>query len=85
MTVMLTTVDNPYDPFIQFDEWHAYDTGKGYYSCEFLARIVITSDDLSIPDQDQALEDAIDEIVSENVLGLYRKVTKNSIKSLSKV
>ncbi len=30
MAVRLTTVDNPYDPFTQWDEWYAYDEGKGY-------------------------------------------------------
>ena len=26
---MLTTSDNPYDPFTQFDEWYAFDERKG--------------------------------------------------------
>lgn len=81
-TSMLTTIDNPYDPFIQFDEWYAYDEDRGYHSCAFLARIVKTSDELSDADQEDAINSAIDEIVAENVLGLYRKVTA---KTLSKV
>jgi hypothetical protein len=71
---MLTTVDNPFDPFTQFDEWFAFDQRSGYFTTELLARVVNTSDELSEPDQSQAIEDAIDEIVNENVLGLYRKV-----------
>lgn len=73
---MLTTVDNPFDPFTQFDEWYAFDVRAGYNTCAFLDRVAITSDALSDNDQDLALEQAIDEIVSENVLGLYRKVQK---------
>ncbi len=73
---MLTTIDNPYDPFTQFDEWKAFDESKGYFTCEYLARIVKTSDEMSEIDQEQAIDDAIDEIVSLNVLGLYRKVEK---------
>ena len=72
---MLTTSDNPFDPFIQFDDWYAYDVDMGYYSCAFLARVTITSDELSIYDQDDAIEAAIDEIVAENILGLYKKVS----------
>lgn len=71
---MLTTVDNPYNPFTQFNEWFAFDEGRGYNTPAFLARVLITSDELSEADQDVAIELAIDEIVRENVLGLYRKV-----------
>jgi hypothetical protein len=71
---MLTTSDNPYDPFTQFDEWYAFDEASDYHTLSFLARIVITSDDLSEADQVLAINDAIDEIVEENVLGLYLKV-----------
>jgi len=71
---MLTTVDNPYDPFTQFDEWYVYDTSSGYNTLGFLARVARTSHELSDADHSAALESAIDEIVRENVLGIYRKV-----------
>jgi hypothetical protein len=73
---MLTTVDNPFDPWTQWDEWFAFDTRHGYHTSSFLARIVVTSDDLSDADQAQAIQLAIDEIVRENVLGIYRKVAR---------
>ena len=38
--VMLTTIDNPYNPFEQFDLWLLCDKDKGYNTCEYLARIV---------------------------------------------
>lgn len=71
---MLTTVDNPYNPFTHFNEWRVYDEASGYFTSSFLARIVRTSDSLSEADQILAIEQAIDEIVEENVLGLYRKI-----------
>ena len=71
---MLTTVDNPFNPFTHFDEWFAYDNFKGYKTSEFLARIVKTSPDLSDEDNQLAINQAIEEIINENVLGLYRKV-----------
>jgi hypothetical protein len=71
---MLTTVDNPWNPFTHFDEWYAWDDIHGYHTPSFLARIVRTSDELSDADQSLAIEQAIDEIVEENVLGLYRKI-----------
>jgi hypothetical protein len=73
---MLTTIDNPFDPFTQFDEWFAFDTAKGYHSCAYLARITKSSDELSQQDEEIAIEKAIDEIVAHNVLGLYKKVTR---------
>lgn len=75
---MLTTVDNPFNPFTQPDEWYAYDVQMGYNSSSFLARIAKVSDDLSETDQALAIQDAIDEIVSENVSGMWRKVSRDS-------
>ena len=72
--IMLTTIDNPFDPFTQFDEWKAFDEQKGYFTCSYLARIAKTSDELSEVDEDLAIEEAINEIVRLNVLGIYRKV-----------
>ena len=79
---MLTTVDNPYNPFTQFDEWQAFDRGKGYYTCEYLSRIAKTSDELSDEDNEVAIDKAIDEILFFNVLGIYQKVTKDSFESM---
>lgn len=73
---MLTTIDNPYDPFTQFDEWLSFDESKGYYTCEYLGRIAKTSDLLSDQEQEEAIESAINEIVDLNILGIYKKVTK---------
>lgn len=72
---MLTTVDNPYNPFTENNEWEVFDQRAGYHTTSYLARIVKTSSDLSESDQDAAIEDAINQIVELNILGLYRKVT----------
>lgn len=71
---MLTTTDNPYNPFTQFDDWLRFDEDKGYHTCAYLARIATTSDELSDADQALSNEQAIDEIVEFNLLGLYKKV-----------
>ena len=73
---MLTTFDNPYDPFTHFDEWFAYDIEKGYYSCSRLARIAVISDDMSEKEVDQEVERAIDEIIKYDFLNIYKKVKK---------
>lgn len=71
---MLTTVDNPYSPVTQFDEWREFDEAAGYYTCGLLARIVRSSDDLSDTDQMLAVQSAIDEIVDINASGMHKKV-----------
>lgn len=76
---MLSTVDNPFNPFTHFDEWLQWDERAGYYTNSFLARVIKTSHDLADADEDAALDAAIDEIVEENVLGLYIKVTANDV------
>ena len=75
---MLTTVDNPYNPHTQFDEWLAYDMAMGYDTSGLLARIVRTSDELSEADQELAVDAAIDEIVRENVSAMHRKIAPPS-------
>ena len=76
---MLTTVDNPYDPFTQWDEWYSWDENAGYHTPGLLARITHTSADLSEADQHQAIQMAIDEIVQENVLGVSKKVKRGDM------
>lgn len=76
---MLTTSDNPFDPFTQWDEWYAFDEAKGYHTCSYLARITKSSDALSEADESLAIDLAIDEIVQLNILGIYKKVMKGGI------
>lgn len=76
MSSMLTTVDNPFDPFTQFDEWYAWDEMHGYHTCSLLDRFITTSQDLSEPDQDADIERAIDRVIELNPDGVHRKVTK---------
>lgn len=70
---MLTTVDNPFDPFDQFDSWYQFDVDKGYDSCSFLARIARTSDQLSDAENEREIERAIDEIIKYDPMNVYRK------------
>lgn len=74
---MLTTIDNPFDPFENFDAWFAFDEAKGYNSCSLLSRIAKTSDELSESLNNSEIERAIDEICDYNTLGIYKKVVKD--------
>lgn len=81
---MLTTLDNPFNPFTQFDEWEAFDREKGYDTMNYLARVAKVSDDLSEEDEALAIEQAIDDIVSMNILGIYVKVNPTNFKDVIK-
>jgi hypothetical protein len=73
---MLTTFDNPYDPFEQFTSWFLFDVEKGYNSCDYLGRIARTSDQLSEEENDLEVERAIDEIIKYDFRNIYKKVTR---------
>lgn len=73
---MLTTFDNPYDPFEQFDSWYMFDLDKGYNSSSYLDRIARTSDQLTEEENDKEIERAIDEIIKYDFMNIYKKVVK---------
>lgn len=75
---MLTTVDNPFDPFTQFDSWFLFDVEKGYNSCAYLDRIAKTSDQLSDKENEEEIERAIDEIIKYDFMNIYKKVKKET-------
>jgi hypothetical protein len=75
---MLSTIDNPYSPFTQFDEWLAFDSQKGHGTLSLLARVAVVSLDTSEAELERSIDDAIDEIVRENVSGVHIKVTQET-------
>lgn len=76
MKCMLTTIDNPYDPFDNFKAWFMFDVQKGYNCCSYLARIAKTSDEMTELENDEEIERAIDEIIEHDFMNVYIKVTK---------
>ena len=74
---MLTTIDNPFDPFTNYDSWLNFDLEKGYNSCAYLARIARTSDQFTDEENVEEIERAINEIIKYDALNIYKKVTSN--------
>jgi len=75
----LTTIDNPYSPFSQYDEWYNYDLEKGYDCCGYIDRMSLgrlDSDSLSEEEENEIIETIIDEIVTTDPTGLFIKVEK---------
>ena len=73
---MLTTVDNPFDPFEQFSSWFLFDVEKGYNSCGKLARIANVSESMSETEFNNEIDLAIDKLIKVDFLDIYKKVTK---------
>jgi hypothetical protein len=76
---LLTTIDNPFNPFTQYDAWFAFDVSRGYNTCAYLARIAKSSDELSEADQALAIDEAMNEIVKHNLSGVHLKVTEDYV------
>ena len=73
---MLTTIDNPFDPFEQFDSWFLFDVEKGYNSCSRLDRIARIGDDFTQKEIEEEKERAIDEIIKYDFMNVYKKVKR---------
>ena len=74
---MLTTVDNPYNPFTQWDLWYNFDQHAKHYSCEYLDRVSTISEGFTEAESTRELNRAMDWIVKNDPLNIYRKVTKD--------
>lgn len=69
--LMVTTEDNPYDPFDEFDSWQRFDEENNYFTMNYIARIANTSHELTRAQMNTALNDAMKEIVELDSLGVY--------------
>ena len=74
---MLTTIDNPFNPFVQWDEWYTYDESKGYHTSQLLALEAKTSTELSDEENAEKIEEAIDFILSINASGMHKRIYKD--------
>lgn len=61
---MLTTEDNPFDPFTDFEEWWKWDTFIGRYNtCGWVAKNSYTSPAFSDEMNDELIEMSMDDLV----------------------
>lgn len=78
--VYLTTIDNKIDPSSDFKSWWHQDTCVlGYDTCGKIARVAQTlgyDDQLSDERKDAIIEDAIDLLIKNDPLCVFRKIVK---------
>lgn len=73
----LTTNDNPFNPFTDFDNWFMFDIEKGYDCCSKLDRLSTFTDSMSEQECNNETERAIDALVSLDFTDTYKKVSRN--------
>lgn len=80
--IAITTIDNPYNPFTEWDNWWTYDVTHGYMTCERLASITTLSDALSEEENAQTIEESIDKLIETGAISKdgklieYKKVKR---------
>lgn len=85
--VMLTTIDNPYNPFTNFSQWYMFDERQAMREnrptcCGYLARVYMAADDVSDNEFNQVMNDVIDEIVELNLSGKFKKINAEEASKL---
>lgn len=68
---MLTTIDNPYDPYTQWDLWYEWDESHGYHTCSLLARMTNTVGYFTPEEEQLIMASAIEEIITNSITGNY--------------
>jgi hypothetical protein len=68
---MLTTKDNPFNPFVNYDAWEQWDEDNGYYTPQLVARVSNPSVDLSDEEQEALYVSACDFIITNDLTGMY--------------
>lgn len=74
---MLTTIDNPYDPWTEYDKWLQFDHEKGYYTQELLARAAQVDLDESDEITEKIINLAMIELVENDLRQILMIKNKN--------
>lgn len=72
----VTTLDNPFNPLEDMENWKRFDEDYGYNTTSLICRYLHDADDISDESYYEALEEAVDIICRFNLTGNYRKVQK---------
>ena len=76
--VTATTIDNPFNPFNDFDSWFMFDIEKGYYTSSKLGRLTHLSDDMTEKEELEEVERAVDRLIEIDPLDIYIKITRET-------
>ena len=80
--IRVTSADNPYDPFEQWEQWLLFDINSGYNTCGRLDKVTHTSDAMTEKELFDAVEDGINILMKTGCINKkgtiveYKKVIK---------
>lgn len=74
---LLTTIDNPFNPFDEFQSWYEFDELSGYKTCEKIASLFGKTQTKTLVEEEKVINQVIDEIISNDFLNIYKKVKKS--------
>ena len=75
---MLSTVDNPYNPHHDYNQWLQWDHDHGYYTQEYVARLINIAADMDQHESADLIEMVHQEILDVDALGVYMLVTPDT-------
>lgn len=75
--LVLTTIDNPYNPKTDYLKWKQWDEESGYYTEAWVARLMMMEEDFDIDNELKVVEIAnrvINDILEQDATSLYALV-----------
>lgn len=76
---MLTTFDNPYNPFVDFSSWYMFDCEQGHNTSSRLARIVNIDSEMTQREIDMERDRAMNLLVKYDMEDIFFKGTEEQI------
>lgn len=75
---LLTTIDNPYDPFEQFSLWLLFDKEQGYNTIDYLGRVLKLTPEMTRKEEEEAYDRAVDTIIANDFLNIYKRTFRQN-------
>ena len=69
--VLLTTVDNPYNPHTDYYNWFIWDTAHHYNTLQKISTESYDDDSMSDEEHDEMYDLIMNEIINNDDLGIY--------------
>ena len=68
---MLTTIDNPYNPFKDYDKWNRWDIDNAYNTASYLARMLQEYETIDEEYTEEQIDTAMQSIIDNDMLNVY--------------
>lgn len=76
---LLTTIDNPFNPWTQKTDWQKFDDEMGHNTNGYLATFAFESENLGENEEMKDIQTAIQMAIDEDPLGIYIRVKADTV------